>query len=260
MTDLQSSIGEQPSSPAILAGRVALVTGGGGGIGAAVARSMRAAGARVVVGDLDVDRGQAIVEELGEDAGFVELDVSAPEQWQTAIAYAETNFGPVDLLVNNAGTYLLQPLEDHSIDAFETVLRVNLMGAMLGIRAVISPMRRAGRGSIVNVGSAGGMSGWWGLSAYCSSKWGLRGLSRCAAIELADYNIRVNAVMPGGVATQMRLGADEHPLRSQHRPPPPPISRLAEPEEIAAAVLFLASDQSSFVTGTELVVDGGLSA
>jgi 3alpha(or 20beta)-hydroxysteroid dehydrogenase len=233
-----------------LAGRVALVSGGARGIGAAVARLLAAEGAAVLVGDLVPPDGHNGPEDA-DGTAFVELDVTSELQWARALEHARERFGPVTILVNNAGIMVRAPLVETSLADFEHVLRVNLVGQFLGIRAVVPQMCAAGGGSIVNVSSVAGLIGTSGRSAYSASKWGIRGLTKTAALELARDGIRVNSVHPGVTETDMIASAPGDVTASQ------PIPRRATPDEIAQMVLFLATDRSSYATGSEFIVDGG---
>jgi 3alpha(or 20beta)-hydroxysteroid dehydrogenase len=233
-------------------GRTVLVTGGAAGIGAAHVRGFAAEGARVVFGDIDAAGGEALAAELGEAVRFFEHDVSDEAGWPRIVAAAEEAFGPISVLVNNAAT--LPPFT--SIVEVETadwrrVLDVNLTGSFFGIKYVVPSIRRAGGGSIVNTSSALGVMGTPNLSAYVSSKYGIRGLTQTAALELARDGIRVNSIHPGYTRTPMNADVSEENTRDL------PVPRFAEPEEVTAVVMFLASEEASFVTGAEYLVDGG---
>ncbi|MGE3619868.1 MAG: SDR family oxidoreductase [Acidimicrobiia bacterium] len=234
-------------------GKVALVSGGARGLGAAYVRILAAEGARVVFGDVLDDEGAALAGELGDDVRFVHLDVTDPEQWSAAVEVAEEAFGPVTVLVNNAGIVVVNTLEDMTPEEFGRVIDVNLKGTFLGMRAVIPGMRRAGTGSIINVSSTAGLRGYTWHAGYDASKYGVRSLAKVAALELGQYGIRANSVHPGQVRTPMNEGRQ---LRVDHVA----LGRVGEPEELAALVLFLASDASSFCTGAEFVADGGETA
>ena len=245
----------------ILAGKVALITGAARGIGAASARLIGGEGAHVVVADRREDEAKAVVAELNAarpgSALFVSLDVTDEAEWQAAIHTAETACGPIDVLVNNAGIIRVAPIEQMTLENFRKVIETNLVGTFLGIKCGAESLKRAGGGAIVNFSSVQGMEGRQGFSAYSASKFGIRGLSKSAAIELGPHNIRVNTVVPGPTKTKMieRPGwADEDYDRMYGKYP---LGRVANAEEIARMVLFLASDQSSFCTGGDYVVDGG---
>lgn len=241
-----------------LSGKVAIITGGGRGQGAAEARLFATLGARVVVTDILESEGQAVAASIGAAARFVRHDVSSPDGWESAVDLATNEFGRLDVLVNNAAVCSVTPIPDQSLEEFERMLRVNLVGPFLGIKAVVGPMTAAGGGSIVNIASQAALQGLSGYGAYGSSKWGLRGLTKVSAIELGPLGIRVNAVYPGMIDTPMighldvRLGSGGHPGA--------PLTRVGVPEEVAAVVAFLASDASSYITGADLAVDGGASA
>lgn len=235
-----------------LDGKVAIVTGGARGMGAEDTRRLVAEGARVVIGDVLDTEGEALATELGDAAIFVHLDVTSPEAWAAAVEAAHAAFGPVTVLVNNAGVLAYGTVDVADEADFERLLKVNLFGPFLGIKAVVPDMKAAGGGSIVNISSAAGLVGMTGLAAYSSSKWGLRGLTKTAALDLGRYTIRVNSVHPGGVRTAMAAGATDEAFATQTLP------RIGEVAEIAAAVAFLASDDASYITGAELAVDGGL--
>ena len=231
--------------------KVAIITGGAQGMGAADARMLVAEGAKVVIADILDEPGQALADELGDAARYVHLDVSDEEQWQAAVDAAVTAFGKVNVLVNNAGIVQVAPLKSLDVDKWNRVLAVNLTGAMLGIKAVLGSMTEAGGGSIINVSSIEGMRGASWVHSYVASKWGLRGLTKSAALELASDNIRVNSLHPGFIRTPMTKHFPDDVVGT-------PLGRPGKPEEVATFVVFLASDESSFSTGSEFVVDGGL--
>jgi len=231
--------------------KVAIITGGAQGMGAADARMLVAEGAKVVIADILDEPGQTLADELGDAARYVHLDVSDEEQWQAAVEAAVTAFGKVNVLVNNAGIVQVAPLKSLDVDKWNRVLAVNLTGAMLGIKAVLGPMKDAGGGSIINVSSIEGMRGASWVHSYVASKWGLRGLTKSAALELASDNIRVNSLHPGFIRTPMTKHFPDDMVGT-------PLGRPGKPEEVATFVVFLASDESSFSTGSEFVVDGGL--
>ena len=231
--------------------KVAIITGGAQGMGAADARLLVAEGAKVVIGDILDEKGAALAAELGAAARYVHLDVSDEEQWQAAVDTAVKEFGKVNVLVNNAGIVQVGPLKSLDVEKWNRVLAVNLTGAMLGIKAVLGPMKEAGGGSIINVSSIEGMRGASWVHSYVASKWGLRGLTKSAALELASDNIRVNSLHPGFIRTPMTRHFPDDMVSA-------PLGRPGRPEEVATFVVFLASDESSFSTGSEYVVDGGL--
>ena len=232
-------------------GKVALISGGARGMGAAHARRLVAEGARVVIGDvLDTD-GAALAAELGDSARFVSLDVTRPEQWNAAVTTAVDTFGKLDVLVNNAGIINGNSLRKFELEQWRTILDVNLTGTFLGIQAAIDPMIAAGGGSIINVSSIEGLRGAPWAHGYVASKWGVRGLAKSAALELAPKNIRVNSIHPGLIRTPMTENIPDDLVTI-------PLGRPAESEEVSTFVVFLASDEASYATGSEFVMDGGL--
>ncbi|WP_258725011.1 glucose 1-dehydrogenase [Cellulomonas sp. NS3] len=235
-----------------LDGRVALVSGGARGLGAAYVRALHERGASVVVGDLLDDEGAALADELGERARFVHLDVTSEDDWAAAVEVA-VGLGGVDVLVNNAGIANAGRIERYGREKWDAVIAVNLTGTYLGVRAVVPVMKAAGSGSIVNISSVEGMRGDAGLHGYVASKFGVRGLTKSLAVELGADGIRVNSVHPGFVLTPMTERLDVTLQRI-------PLGRPAVPDDVVGAVLFLAGDASAYVTGTELVVDGGMIA
>ena len=242
-----------------LDGKVALITGGARGMGKAHARHFVAEGARVIIGDVLDDRGQAVADGL-DNCRYVRHDVTSEPEWAAAVDTAVDTYGRLDVLVNNAGILRHAPIAAMEPADFRAVLEVNLVGTWLGIRQVVAPMTAAGGGSIVNISSIEGFAGAAGLSAYSASKFAVRGLTRSAAQELGPLGIRVNSVHPGGVLTSMALAAagtmtDVDPAAFRKALP---IARFAEPVEISRLVAFLASDESSYTTGAEFLADGGL--
>jgi 3alpha(or 20beta)-hydroxysteroid dehydrogenase len=245
-----------------LAGKVALVTGAARGIGAATARRFVAEGARVLLTDRRGDEGEALAAELEAarpgSACFHALDVTDEANWNEVVARAEADWGGLDVLVNNAGTIRVKPLTETDLETFRKVLDTNLIGAFLGIRAVVPSMTNRGGGSIVNFSSVQGLEGRENMTAYAASKFGVRGLSKSAAIELGPKGIRVNVVVPGPTKTKMteRKGWTDAQYDAAYGGYP--LGRMAEAREIAEVVVFLASDESSFCTGADYVVDGGV--
>ncbi|MEX2502848.1 MAG: SDR family oxidoreductase [Trueperaceae bacterium] len=231
-------------------GSIALVTGGARGIGAAIARGLVAEGGRVVVADVLEDEGRALAAELGEAATFVRLDVTSEDGWTEALRETEAFAGPIDLLVNNAGVVGFGPIDAMDTDEFRRVLDINVTGVFLGMKHAIPSLRRAGRGTIVNVSSTAGMMGYANLVAYVGSKWAVRGMTKTAGLELGRDGIRAMSVHPGPIRTPMTEGMGDELAATQ------PIPRFGEPDEVAKLVLFLAAD-ATFSTGSEFVVDGG---
>jgi 3alpha(or 20beta)-hydroxysteroid dehydrogenase len=236
-----------------LDGKVAIITGGARGQGEAEARLFLEEGARVVVADVLDDLGERLVKELGDHTRFVHLDVTDEQGWVDVVEQATSTFGHLDVLVNNAAIHHIVRLEDETLEDFERILRVNLVGTFLGMRTCAPALRASGSASIVNISSSAGLLGYAGHGAYGASKWGVRGMSKSAAVELGP-EIRVNSVHPGPIRTDMlpggRTDADFAYL---------PLQRIGEPREVAQLVCFLASDASSYVTGSEFAIDGGIS-
>jgi 3alpha(or 20beta)-hydroxysteroid dehydrogenase len=243
-----------------LSGKVAIITGGARGMGEATSRLFAAEGAKVAIADLLDDAGRALAKELGDNVRFYRHDVTDKSAWTQLVAQVEQDLGPVDVLVNNAGVLLFKALLDITQDEFERVLRVNLTGELLGIQAVAPGMISRGKGSIVNISSVDGMKGANGLVAYASSKWGVRGLTRVAALELGHKGVRVNSVHPGGIDTIMG-NQGSRPLEEVNQSyGNVALQRIGAPEEVAKVSLFLASDDASYLAGAEIVVDGGMVA
>ena len=236
--------------------RTVIVTGGARGMGASHARGFIAEGANVVIADVVDQEGQSLADQLGDRAIFSRLDVTSEADWAATVTAAETAFGPVSVLVNNAGIVHFAPIADTTPADWSRVIDINLTGTYLGIRALASSMRKAGGGAIVNISSGAGMSGAFGLGAYVASKWGVRGLTKTAALELARDKIRVNSIHPGATRTTMAAQPDvEAVMAASVRGLA--IARIAEPEELTRLVLFVASDEASFSTGSEFIADGG---
>ncbi|MET7334158.1 glucose 1-dehydrogenase [Nonomuraea sp. NPDC005650] len=241
----------------LLDGKVALITGGARGMGAAHVRLFLEEGARVVFGDVLDEEGKALAEETG--AAYVHHDVTNVEDWERAVATATELHGRLDVLVNNAGILKFRRISDMSPEDFDRVIGVNLRGTWLGIKSVIDPIKAAGRGSIVNISSIEGYVGAEGLSAYSASKFGVRGVTKSAARELARFKIRVNSVHPGAINTSMALDPDlMNEVDADAFVKSMVIKRFAKPVEVSHVVAFLASDRASYCTGSEFTVDGGL--
>jgi 3alpha(or 20beta)-hydroxysteroid dehydrogenase len=237
-------------------GKVAIVTGAARGQGEAEARAFAAEGAKVVLGDVLDAEGEAVAADIGAAARYVHLDVSQESDWAKAVAAALELGGRIDALVNNAAILRPAAIEDTSLDDYMAVINVNQIGCFLGMKAVFPSMRGVGGGSIVNISSIDGIGSKNGLISYSASKFAIRGMTKTAALEWGRYGIRVNSIHPGGVNTIMGNPINDPMLETvpyQYQA----IPRIGYPPEIAAAVLFLASSESSYVTGTELVVDGG---
>jgi 3alpha(or 20beta)-hydroxysteroid dehydrogenase len=237
-----------------VSGKVALISGGARGMGASHARLLVEEGAKVVIGDLLDDEGAALAAELGEEhARYVHLDVTDYAQWETAVATAAEAFGRLDIVVNNAGVANFGPIEDYTIEAWQKILDINLTGVFYGIKAAIPALKESGAGSIVNISSTAGLQGYEALPGYNAAKFGVRGLTKNAALDLGRYNIRVNSVHPGVIRTPM---TEELETPQNHVA----LHRVGEPIELSNLILFLASDESSFSTGSEFVADGGETA
>jgi len=231
--------------------KVVLVTGGARGIGAAIALTAVAEGARVIIGDVLDQDGQELAAAIGPWATYVRLDVTRPDDWATAVAAATEAYGALNSLVNNAGISSYGSIDQHSREDWDRVIAVNLTGAFNGIRAAIPALKTAGGGSIVNISSMAGMRGEAEMPGYVASKWGVRGLTKAAALDLARYGIRVNSIHPGVVHTPL---SEEGPKVNMGHVA---MNRLGKPTEIARLAVFLASDESSFSTGAEFIADGG---
>jgi 3alpha(or 20beta)-hydroxysteroid dehydrogenase len=240
-----------------LDGKVAIITGAARGQGEAEARLFAAEGARVVITDVIENRGAAVAAEIGPTARFIRQDVSLEADWNRVVAETLGAFGGIDILINNAAISGATKLEATLPEDYDRVYRVNQFGVYLGMRAVLDPMKAAGGGCIINISSVAGTKGTSSLFPYAASKWAVRGMTKAAALELARYKIRVNAIVPGIIETEMLR---ETPQRmSDVLLQSTPLRRRGMVEEIAAAALYLASPASGFVTGIDLTVDGGMS-
>jgi len=236
--------------------RTVIITGGARGMGASHARGFIAEGANVVIADILEQEGRTLAKELGDHAIFSRLDVTNDKDWAATVAAAEDAFGPVSVLINNAGIVRFGVIEETEPAVWRQVLEINLTGGYLGIRAVAPSMRKTGGGAIVNISSGAGFTATFGLAAYVASKWGVRGMTKTAALELGRDNIRVNSIHPGAVRTPMTAGPDTAALAAAAIKDLA-IPRMGEPEEITRLVLFVASDEASFSTGSEFIADGG---
>lgn len=231
--------------------KVVLISGGAQGMGAAHAKMLVAEGARVVIGDILDEKGEALAAEIGDSARYIHLDVTQADQWQAAVDLAVQTFGKLTTLVNNAGIVALGKIGQFDMDKFRNVIDVNLIGTFLGMQAVVEQMKAAGGGSIINISSIEGLRGAVMVHPYVASKWAVRGLTKSAALELGPHNIRVNSVHPGFIRTPMTKHFPDNMLRI-------PLGRPGQPDEVATFVVFLASDESRYSTGAEYVMDGGL--
>ena len=252
-----------------LEGKVALISGGARGMGAAEARLFAREGASVVIGDLLEEEGRQVEAQIGEAGGhaiFIRLDVTSESDWSDAVAAAVSRFGKLDILVNNAGVSsggasgARTKVEDTTVEAWDRVMDVNAKGVFLGTKAAIPEMRRAGGGSIINISSIYGLVGSDGGSAYHASKGAVRLLTKSTAIQYAGEGIRANSVHPGFIDTPMTAATLADPERNRSLIARTPVGRLGVPDDVAYGVLFLASEESSFMTGSELVIDGGWTA
>jgi len=241
-------------------GKVAIVTGGARGMGAATCRLFVEEGARVVIADVLEDEGEALARELGDAARFVRLDVTSEDDWARVADFATDVFGRIDVLVNNAAVLVFGAITELTKRDFERAVSINLVGTFLGIRTIGRLMTSQRSGSIVNISSVDGLRGVNALAAYVSSKWGVRGLTKASALEFGHQGVRVNSIHPGGVNTMMSnpSGAPLEEVNRQYTNVP--LQRVGLPEEIARATLFLASDDASYCNGAELAVDGGMTA
>lgn len=243
-------------------GRTVLITGAAGGQGASHARGFASEGARVILADVREESGRALADDLGEQALFITLDVSVASDWDAAVKQAESRFGPISILVNNAG--VLAPsasIADSDPADWDHVIAVNLKGPYLGVRAAAPSLKRAGGGAIINIASTSGHVGTPMIAPYVSSKWGVRGLTQTAALELARDGIRVNSISPGVINTPLitqPLRAGEVPVSDHFSAEPFATPRMGEPVEVTRLVMFLASEASAFITGSDYVIDGGM--
>ena len=241
-----------------LDGKVAIITGAGSGQGAAEAKLFAAEGAKVVVADINTGGAEATAASIGANAIALTLDVADEASWAAAVDKTLATFGKIDILVNNAGVYRPLPFQDTDAALMEFHFRVNVMGVFHGMKAVHAAMLANGGGAIVNTASGAGARGYPGMLAYAGSKWAVRGVSKCAAVDLASSGIRVNTILPGLIDTPMLANNDPEYLATISKWPP--MQRLGSVEEIAEAALYLASDAASYTTGTDLAVCGGLMA
>lgn len=231
-----------------LEGKVALISGGARGMGAAHAREIVAEGDSVVIGDILDQEGEALAREIGDKARYIHLDVTSESDWAAAVALAVATFGRLNVLVNNAGICTAGSIESYTLDDWNRIIGINLTGQFIGIRAATPALVEAAPSAIINVSSTAGLEGISGLHGYTASKFAVRGLTRCVAIELAGKGVRANTICPGTIATPMNEGLDVSGFN--------PMNRKADPREVAKLVVFLASDESPFVSGADIVIDG----
>lgn len=217
-------------------------------MGAAHAREIVAEGGSVVIGDILDEEGRTLSEEIGDKARYIHLDVTSESHWADAVAFAVEQFGRLNVLVNNAGICTAGSIESFTLDDWNHIIGINLTGQFLGIRAATPALIKAAPSAIINVSSTAGVEGISGLHGYTASKFAVRGLTRCIAIELADKGVRANTICPGTIATPMNEGLDVSGFN--------PMNRKAEPKEVAKLVVFLASDESPFISGADILIDG----
>jgi 3alpha(or 20beta)-hydroxysteroid dehydrogenase len=236
-----------------VSGKVALISGAARGMGAEHARLLVSEGAKVVIGDILDDDGASLATELGENVRYVHLDVTKLEDWEGAVKTAVDEFGGLDVLVNNAGIANFGNIADYTVDAWNTIIAINLTGVFFGIKAAVPALQKSKAGSIINISSTAGIQGYESLPGYNAAKFGVRGLTKSVALDLGKDNIRVNSVHPGVIKT---------PMTEQLETPQNHVAlhRAGEPIEVSNLVLYLASDESSFSTGAEFIVDGGETA
>jgi 3alpha(or 20beta)-hydroxysteroid dehydrogenase len=242
-----------------LDGKVALVTGGSRGMGAATVRRLHSEGASVVAADILDDEGKSLADELGERVRYMHLDVTSDVEWPAVVEATEREFGKLDVLVNNAGILRFSTVEECTLDDFRLIIDVNLVGTFLGMRAGIPALRRAGGGSIVNLSSTEGLGATLLCGAYTASKFGVRGITKVAALENGRDKIRVNSVHPGGIDTPMTRAVMDDNGR-KYVASKVPLKRMGSAEDVANLIAFLASDDSAYCTGAEFVIDGGATA
>ncbi|MBM3922374.1 MAG: glucose 1-dehydrogenase [Sphingomonadales bacterium] len=242
-----------------LTNQTALITGGARGIGAAIAKLFLQEGAAVIITDILREEGELTASALGSHCLFVQHDVTLASAWKQVVSFGEAKFGPITILVNNAGVVLNKGLQQTTLDEFEMILRINTTGPFLGIEALLPSMLRHRKGSIINISSVAGLVGFSNCIAYVTSKFALRGMTKTAALELANSGIRVNSIHPGVIRTPMVMNDSMADLIDQVTADIP-MHRIGEPLEIAQLALFLDSDESSYCTGAEFTADGGLTA
>lgn len=235
--------------------KVALVTGSSQGLGEAMVRRLHEEGATVIIADIAVENGKKLADELGEQAEFMELDVTSKDNWEKVFQQVEEKHNRLDILVNNAGIAVLTPFEEMTEEEYMKTFDINQRGVFLGTQAAIKLMKKGEGGSIVNLSSISGLVASAGGASYNSTKFAVRGLTKVAALENAKNNIRVNSVHPGVIETTILKAMDDD-LRQQTEAAIP-MGRVGQPKEIANLVLFLASDESSYCTGAEFIADGG---
>ena len=237
--------------------KVAIITGAAQGMGAAHAKLFVDEGAKVVITDLNEEKGQALVAELGENARFIKQNVASEEDWLAVVAKTEEAFGPINILVNNAGITMAKSLMETTLEDYRRIVEINQVSVFLGMKAVVPSMQKGAGGSIINISSMNGLVA--GAVGYTDTKFAVRGLTKAAAMECANFGIRVNSVHPGVIATPMVVQEDTKAAVEEFAKHIP-MGRVAQPEEVSKMVLFLASDESSYSTGSEFIIDGGMTA
>lgn len=237
--------------------KVAIITGGARGMGSSHARLFSKEGAKVIIADILEEEGQALARELGGNVKFLTLDVTKAANWNEVVTETEKAFGSVNVLVNNAGISMSKSIDEITEEEYRRIVNINQVSVFLGMKAVIPSMKKGGGGSIVNISSMNGLVG--GAIGYTDTKFAVRGMTKAAALELAQYGIRVNSVHPGVIETPMILQEDSKDVIKEFAKHIP-VGRIAKPEEVSNLVLYLASDESSYSTGSEFVIDGGMTA
>lgn len=237
--------------------KVIIITGAAQGMGATHARLCVKEGAKVVLTDINAEKGQALASDLGENALFIPHDVTSEQDWAEVIEKTQAQFGAVNVLVNNAGITMAKSILDVSLEDYRRIIEINQVSVFLGMKSVIPSMKSSQTGSIINISSINGLVG--GAVGYTDSKFAVRGMTKAAALECAPFGIRVNSVHPGVIATPMIMQDDTKAAVEQFAKNIP-LKRLAQPEEVSSIVMYLASDESSYSTGAEFIVDGGLTA
>lgn len=240
-----------------LSNKVAIITGGAQGMGASHVRQFVNEGAKVVFTDIKEDLGQKLAAELGPNVKFIRHDVTKADEWNRVVSEVEKTFGAVQILVNNAGISMNKSLLEITEEEYRKIIEINQVSVFLGIKTVVPLMQKSGGGSIINISSLNGLVG--GAIGYTDSKFAVRGMKKAAALQLAPLGIRVNSVHPGIIETPMVTEGDSYEIIKEYAKQVP-LGRIAQPEEVANLVVYLASDESSYSTGSEFIVDGGLTA
>lgn len=237
--------------------KVIIITGAAQGMGATHARLCIDAGAKVVLTDINSDKGEVLAKELGDNALFIKHDVTDEQNWAQVIKKTEAQFGQVNVLVNNAGITMSKSILDITLEEYRYILDINQVSVFLGMKSIIPSMQKSKQGSIINISSINGMVG--GAIGYTDSKFAVRGMTKAAAIECAPFGIRVNSIHPGVIATPMIIQGDTKAVVEAFAKSIP-LKRVGQPEEVSGMVIYLASDESSYSTGSEFIIDGGLTA